>query len=232
MNTKQEVIDVLKKIKDDIHPVLDIDFKSKNILIIDLTENNDELQKIDLSNSEEFTEYIFKELEENDSHVAIGRYNENRIIYAKSKLFSGGEDPRTVHLGIDIWVKPFTNVYAPIEGEVHSFNNNTSYGDYGPTIILEHKIKDVVFYTLYGHLSLDSLNNKLEGQFIARGEKFAEIGNYPTNGDWPPHLHFQIINDMLGKKGDFYGVASLKDREKFLNICPNPNLILNIEKLN
>jgi murein DD-endopeptidase MepM/ murein hydrolase activator NlpD len=41
---------------------------------------------------------------------------------------------------------------------VHSFNYNTGLGDYGPTIILEHKIEDHKFYTLYGHLSLESID--------------------------------------------------------------------------
>ena len=63
------------------------------------------------------------------------------------------------------------------------------------------------------------------------GEQIAKIGNYPINGNWPPHLHFQLITDMQGKKGDFYGVSSLEDRNHYLEICPDPNLILNIRSL-
>ena len=132
---------------------------------------------------------------------------------------------------MDIWAKARTPIFAPLKGKVHSFKNNNKFGDYGPTIILKHKIERVKFYTLYGHLSLDSIQNLEKGQIFNKGEKLAKIGNYPENGGWSQHLHFQIITDMQGLEGDFPGVASLKDREKFLELCPDPNLILRIEKL-
>jgi hypothetical protein len=40
---------------------------------------------------------------------------------------------------------------AALDGRVHSFQNNDSLGNYGPTIILEHQVEDLTFYTLYGH---------------------------------------------------------------------------------
>ncbi|MEP6913389.1 MAG: response regulator, partial [bacterium] len=46
------------------------------------------------------------------------------------------------------------------------------------------------------------------------------------NGDWPPHLHFQIIEDMRVHEGDYPGVCSISERAKYLNNCPNPDLIL------
>jgi hypothetical protein len=51
------------------------------------------------------------------------------------------------------------------------------------------------------------------------------------NGQWPPHLHFQIVVDMeipiaIGRKGDYPGVCKLSEKEKYLNNCPNPDLIL------
>lgn len=64
---------------------------------------------------------------------------------------------------------------------------------------------------------------------INKGEKFAEIGNEKENGNWPPYLHFQVISDMFGKEFDFPGVSSLKNKSEFLELCPNPNLILNLQ---
>jgi hypothetical protein len=46
------------------------------------------------------------------------------------------------------------------------------------------------------------------------------------NGQWPPHLHFQVIIDMEFKKGDYPGVCKLNEKEKYLRNCPNPDLIL------
>jgi hypothetical protein len=75
----------------------------------------------------------------------------------------------------------------PFPATIHSFANNTDPLDYGPVIVLQHDIGDgLTFYTLYGHLSASSLDSLTIGQPIAQGQKFAEIGTYPTNGDWPP----------------------------------------------
>ena len=63
-----------------------------------------------------------------------------------------------MHIGLDLWIKAGTPVLSALDGKVHSFDFNAGFGDYGPTIILEHQLEDQTFYTLYGHLSLDSLD--------------------------------------------------------------------------
>jgi 4-aminobutyrate aminotransferase-like enzyme len=68
-----------------------------------------------------------------------------------------------------------------------------------------------------------------EGQQVKKGMQIAEVGNFPENGNWVPHLHFQVISDMLGYKDDFPGVANPDQREVWLSLCPDPNLILGIE---
>ena len=198
-----------------------IDNQMQSFVILDLSKNNSELSSIDISNAEQFSAYILKKI--GTAHFGVGKYNEDRAIYNHSTLF-GSE--RSIHLGMDLWTKPNTNVMAPLAGTVHSFANNKGKGDYGPTIILEHNL-GFKFFTLYGHLTIDSLDIS-EGQEIAKGQVFAKVGNYPNNGDWPSHLHFQIITDMLGKKGDFAGVCSKQDRDTFLKLCPDPNIILRL----
>jgi peptidoglycan LD-endopeptidase LytH len=232
MNKSEEVIRVLKNSEKKIAPVLGFNLNRVNVFAFDLSKDNHELKQINLNNTDQFTDYVFNTMQEKNTPVAVGKYNENRTIYARSELFKGEENPRTIHLGIDLWAKAETPVYAPLPGKVHSFQNNDQFGDFGPTIILEHNIEPVIFYTLYGHLSLDSLTNLKIGSKIAAGSQIAKIGNYPVNGNWPPHLHFQIITDLLGMHGDFYGVVSIKDHGNFLKICPDPNHILRIDYLN
>src|SRR5262249_35910782 len=67
-----------------------------------------------------------------------------------------------------------------------------------------------------------------EGKPIARGAELARIGVAAVNGDWPPHLHFQIITDLLDTRGDFPGVARPNQRAVWLSLSPDPNLILGI----
>jgi murein DD-endopeptidase MepM/ murein hydrolase activator NlpD len=131
-----------------------------------------------------------------------------------------------LHLGIDIWGKPYTKVMSPLDGIVHSFAFNNAFGDYGATIILTHNLEGQTFYTLYGHLSLNSIKNIQEGDRIKKGDVFTEFGIPFENGQWPPHLHFQLVIDMEGKKGDYPGVCKFSEREKYLANCPDPDLIL------
>ena len=205
--------------------IIDIPFSGKDYYSLDFSAANPELHKVDLSNIREFNGYVFDQLSAVGAQVGYGGYNEDRIIYKRSSHFQG-EEPRSVHLGIDLWVKAYTNVFAPFDSIVHSYADNEGLGNYGPTIILEHKISDLKFYTLYGHLTRESLSELKPGREIKKGDKIGQIGDFPENGDWPPHLHFQIITDMMGLKGDFPGVAKPSERDKFLSICPDPNLIL------
>jgi len=198
---------------------------------LDFSENNIALLLRDFSGTKVFSDYVFEELLVNQSLIGIGGYNENRVIYRHREHFSKQEEnPRCIHLGTDVWSNAGEPVYAPLDGEVHSFAFNNQYGDYGPTIILKHALDGISFYTLYGHLSLDSLEGLYEGKKFISGEKFAMIGDYPINGDWPPHLHFQIISDIQNYNGDFPGVCSVTDREYYLSICPDANLILKVEE--
>ncbi len=110
---------------------------------------------------------------------------------------------------------------------MHSFQNNEGDRNYGPTIILEHKVSpELTFYTLYGHLSLESLDGLQVGQKIVKGHQIASVGAISVNGNWPPHVHFQVMLDMLGYEGDFPGVAFPEQAEIWKSICPNPAILL------
>lgn len=203
--------------------VVDID----EFIKLNFTANNQELETLDLVDTASFSTYVFNKIYAAGAKMGIGGYMENRVIYRRSEHFSAGNEvQRNIHLGIDLWAAAGTPVYAPLAGKVHSFRNNANFGDYGPTIILEHSYEGKPLYTLYGHLSLGSLDGLYEGKIIKAGEKIAEIGDYPVNGDWPPHLHFQVMTDMLGMHGDFPGVCAESDKEKFAKICLNPDFLL------
>lgn len=159
-----------------------------------------------------------------------GRYDETRPFYTTDAYAVEGNDGpewRTVHIGLDVFLPPGTPVHAPLNGVLHSFKDNANERDYGPTIILEHKVSETLtFWTLYGHLSRRSLEHLAVGQKIKAGEAFCEIGPMPENGNWPPHLHFQVILDLMGWEGDFPGVAFPRWREVWKSICPDPWLLL------
>jgi murein DD-endopeptidase MepM/ murein hydrolase activator NlpD len=202
---------------------------SKSWVKLDLSQNNPQLKLIDVSSSQLLSEYINSHINEAQAKVAWGGYLEQRNIYQRSTYFnSTAEDERNIHLGIDIWAAAGTEVFAPVDGVIHSFNNNTNYGDYGPTIIIAHEVEGFKFHTLYGHLSLSSIKNIKQGDIIKGGSKVGNLGASDVNGDYPPHLHFQIVIDMQDLLGDYPGVCSQKDLEFYKKNCPDPNILLAI----
>lgn len=210
--------------------VVPFDLQKRRTAVLDLSASNRDLQHLDLTGTEELSSYIQHIITESQAETAVGGYNEDRTIYRKSELF-GHEEPRTVHLGIDIWAPARTPVSAAYDGHIHSFQDNRAFGDYGPTVILSHTSGSIIWHTLYGHLSRKSLEGLKEGDEVGASEVFAEIGDETENGQWPPHLHFQIILDMEGKTGDYPGVCAASQREYYLKNCPDPQLLLQIRSL-
>lgn len=197
---------------------------------IDLSESNSNLHSIDLNDAEVFSEYILKALEIQSKKIAYGGYLEKRLIYNRSSHFKNksSENQRDIHLGLDFWSFEGTAVMAALDGRVHSFKNNKAHGDYGPTIILEHHLKGVKFFTLYGHLSLKSIKALKIGIRVHAGEVIGDLGAPSINGDYPPHLHFQIVRDLEGNFGDYPGVCTEKELDFYAHNCPDPNLLLKL----
>ncbi|GAA4813195.1 peptidoglycan DD-metalloendopeptidase family protein [Litoribaculum gwangyangense] len=209
--------------------VLDASIPRSKYVAIDLSATNENLNSVDVSSSLKFETYINNHIKTHDGLVAYGGYLEVRNIYKRSKHFNNqAHDERNIHLGIDLWNDAGTFIYAPLDGVVHSFNNNQNYGDYGPTIILKHEVEGIEFFTLYGHLSVASLDDLHDNKPFKQGEPIATLGDASVNGDYPPHLHFQIIKDLQGLRGDYPGVCSKTNLEFYKSNCPNPNVILKL----
>lgn len=209
--------------------LLDTDIPLENFVPIDLSYRNKELENFAIGEPRFFERYIKSFLKANNAQVAYGGYLEERTLYQGRENFGYNTDnPRNIHLGIDFWCDAGTVVLVPMDGRVHSFRNNSKNGDYGPTIILEHSYRDVVFYSLYGHLSAESFLNIYINKSVKAGEKLGFLGTASVNGNYAPHLHFQLIRDIGNYIGDYPGVSSKADLEYYRHNCPDPNLLLNL----
>jgi 4-aminobutyrate aminotransferase-like enzyme/Ser/Thr protein kinase RdoA (MazF antagonist) len=225
-----EVQDWLKRNHEEIGSIVDFSLQDTPAVVIDLSAGSLDVPNLeDLSDIEKFIELVVKKIKDAQAEYGVGRYNEARLIYSGEQYVSSGE-MRTIHIAVDLFLNPGTRILAPMDGKVHSFLYNKNPLDNGPTIVLEHEIGNtgLVFYTLYAHLSKASLDGLEKGKEFRQGREVARVGEYPTNGGWPPHLHFQLIVDMLGREGDFFGAATPSQRDIWLSICPNPNVILGI----
>lgn len=206
--------------------IVEYDPMADTLYRFDFTAENTELDIEVVSDSKQFSKWVDDKLKSGGYRYGIGGYMEHRTIYARSKHFDTSDEPRRLHLGVDIWADAGTPVYAPLDGIIHSFQDNNNFGDYGPTIILQHDLNGLILYSLYGHLSRNSLQGLAVGQHISKDQQIAAFGTVSENGSWPPHLHFQLMFDMEGKMGDYPGVARFSEKEHWLQNIPDPNLIL------
>jgi murein DD-endopeptidase MepM/ murein hydrolase activator NlpD len=228
MSPTEQLTTYLKANPNAIGKVVDYDAAVDKLYAFDFTAANTELDLDTVTDSEKFSQWINDKLKAANYRYGIGGYMEHRTIYARSKHFDTNDEPRRLHLGVDIWGDDGTPVYSPLDGTVHSFKDNDNFGDYGPTIILQHDLDGLVLYSLYGHLSRESLVGLSVGQSISKNQQIATLGDINVNGHWPPHLHFQLMFDLQGKAGDYPGVAKFSEKEEWIKNIPDPNLILNV----
>jgi murein DD-endopeptidase MepM/ murein hydrolase activator NlpD len=158
----------------------------------------------------------------------LGLYGENRTVYATPQ-FADAASPerRTIHLGIDVFAPAGTPVHAPLQGRVRHLTYNADPLDYGHTLILEHDLNDTRVFTLYGHLAA-TLPGLHPTGMVEPGQIIAHLGDWPENGGWAPHIHFQIITDLLATDGNFFGVGHASLQDIWSDISPDANLLMRL----
>lgn len=211
-------------------PLLPSSWQQAPALLLDLSDPS--WQCIDSHDIAALTHHTQQLCDSAGAQFAVGRYAEKRTIYARDMLFKADDKIRNVHIGLDIMLPQQTELYAPFTGIIHSIANHQTSGDYGPTLILQHQLQHEIFYTLYGHLNLASIQNKKIGQIIPAGESFAAVGDSNINGHWPTHVHLQIIHQLAADADDYPGVVHESDLDFYLKNCPDPNLIVNLNYIN
>ncbi len=208
--------------------ILGLPLTAENTKLLDFSLSSRILARVDdLSDPRHYEKPLRDHL--GDGLVGIGYYNEVRPIYLTDMFAIDHQERRTVHIGVDLFARSGAPVYAPLDGKIHSLADLADEQDYGPVLILKHQPRpDIRFYTLYGHLSPETLNRWQVGQEVSAGDLISHIGDFPRNGNWTPHLHFQIISDMLDFRDSFPGVCSPRARDLWTSLSPDPNQILRL----
>jgi len=228
---RERVIDFLRRA--DPAQVLELDVRDAPIMAVDLSIDSPLLSGDPRENDEpSLTKRLFARMADHGVRVGVGGYDEPRLVYV-APAFSLGPRPtdehRTIHIGLDLFAEAGTVVSAPLDGTVHAFADNAFPQDYGPVIILRHETDTGDdFFTLYGHLSRESLIELRVGDRVRAGAPIATLGAPEVNGGWTPHLHMQIMLDLLGLGTDFPGVAPPSRRRAWIDLCPDPNLLVRV----
>ncbi|PST85204.1 peptidase M23 [Pedobacter yulinensis] len=224
--TSHPLAGALDQYRESFSQVVPFDPGRDSLYRLDLTLQNSLLNEQIYTDTTLFSRWINEMLRAHGARYGIGGYAEHRDIYAKSDHFDASGEPRRLHLGVDIWGPAGTPVFNFYDAVVHSFADNNRNGDYGATIILKYELGGHAFHALYGHLNRAALAGLQKGGFVPAGKQIASLGVPQENGNWPPHLHFQLIIDMKGMAGDFPGVCRYSERDIFLANCPDPQVIL------
>ena len=226
----QRVVDWLRAHGDELADVTPVDVRRASLFHSDWSVGAREpIAAKEYADAAAFTARIWRAMHAAGAEAAVGSYDHERPTYGGA-LFATTGEPRSVHIGVDIFMHAGTPVFAPLDGVVRSFADNAAKFDYGPCVVLEHDVGGGApkYFTLYGHLDRDSLREVHVGKRIACGERIGRMGPFPENGDWPPHVHVQLIMDMLDFRGDFNGSCRRSQRDVWLSLCPDANLVTRV----
>ncbi|MBZ0328677.1 MAG: aminotransferase class III-fold pyridoxal phosphate-dependent enzyme [Altibacter sp.] len=160
--------------------------------------------------------------------LIAGGYCEPRPLYTASsydKEGNSGPESRTYHLGIDFWLPAGTPVHTLFDGEVVTATNDAGYKEYGGLVILKHLADGNPFFSLYGHLSVESATGHKIGTRLKKGDRIGVLGTPEENGNWAPHLHFQLMLSLLDFELDYPGVTYANQLSVWKSLCPDPNLL-------
>ena len=179
-------------------------------------------------------EWMQAQMDAARAQFVVGRYDEDRSCYQGEQFRTDAPEPRSVHTGIDLFIAEDTTVHAMLPGVVESVVDNDLAYDYGPTVVLRHESGDgTPFWVLYGHLSRATLALHKPGDAVAAGDVVGFIGDHTVNGGWAPHVHVQIMTDLmadpeLGFDGNFEGAGEPSRMDIWRSLVPDANLLIRL----
>ncbi len=200
-----------------IYPLFGTQFSNQTIQKIDLTDQGHLAEIEDIGTR---IEQLFIHF---NAPLLYGGYLEKRSFYSRSNLFANEITNRDIHLGVDYWTTEGTEVYLPYDAILWNQKDNQNYLDYGPTLIFKLlKPNDHFSYMLFGHLSRNSLNLHEVGDIVLAGTRIGSLGHESENGQWPPHLHLQLMKNINSPDGDYPGLCDEISLPEFRSNCPEP----------
>jgi 4-aminobutyrate aminotransferase-like enzyme len=210
-------------------PVVAAPLDRDHVAILDASLAPERLSHPSRDGGDNLTAWWRAEIARVSPRVGIGRYAEDRGIYDHPDA-PREANPRKIHHAIDIFLPAGAEVLCPYPGTIADFANDTEHHGFGGILILRHETdQSVPFWTFYGHLAPGGLAGLKRGQKIDKGTVIGRLAAEAENGDWPPHLHFQLMTHLLGWEAlDVIGISWASQWELWREICPDPNIVLGI----
>lgn len=211
------------------------DQKKQDAIHLDLSVSSLWIENEAAFNDLTYFQYKIERLQEaHPNKIIAGGYLEPRPLYTSEDYdipSDQGPISRCVHLGVDFWLPSKTPVHALLDGTVVMALDRKGEKEYGGFVILEHRFSNDSFYTLYGHLDPASIAAHKVGDALKKDALIGKLGSKENNGNWAPHLHFQILLDLLNYTEDFPGVQTYQSQELWADLCPDPNQMFQLKSL-
>ncbi|HEU4825881.1 MAG TPA: aminotransferase class III-fold pyridoxal phosphate-dependent enzyme, partial [Dongiaceae bacterium] len=208
-----------------LRPVLDRAPALSSKAIVPFGDPDHAIAKASAARRPEEADRLWRAIAAKDgTELGIGPWGEERPVYA-SDAFRSLFDPdrrRTVHLGLDLFAPAGSNVRTPLDGTVVDLYETEVPLDYGHAVLLRHQPEGPAFYSLWGHLSAQTVRDRKVGEQLRAGEVIGQLGDTHENGDWQPHVHIQLITYQPERAADIIGAGEPGYRDVWRDLFPDP----------
>jgi 4-aminobutyrate aminotransferase-like enzyme/Ser/Thr protein kinase RdoA (MazF antagonist) len=183
------------------------------------------IAKASAARQPEEAERLWRAIADKDGvELGIGPWGEERPVYSSDAFRSvfAPDQRRSLHLGLDLFAPAGSNVRTPLDGIVVDLLETDVPLDYGHAVLLRHEPGNLVFHSLWGHLSAQTVRDRRMGERLSAGDVVGQLGGPHENGNWQPHVHIQLITYEPERAADVIGAGEARYREVWEEIFPDP----------
>ncbi|HEY1385127.1 MAG TPA: aminotransferase class III-fold pyridoxal phosphate-dependent enzyme [Dongiaceae bacterium] len=208
-----------------LQPVLDQPVAVLSKATVPFGDPQHPIAKASAARRPEEAERLWRAIADKDGiALGIGPWGEERPVYSSDafrSVFAPGQR-RTLHLGLDLFAPAGSNVRTPLDGVVVDLFETDAPLDYGHAVLLRHEVEGRRFYSLWGHLSAQTVRDRKAGEQLRAGEAIGQLGDARENGNWQPHVHVQLITYEPEHAGDIIGAGEAGHLDVWRELFPDP----------
>ncbi|HEV8389522.1 MAG TPA: phosphotransferase, partial [Dongiaceae bacterium] len=190
------VVAWIAKNRDVLRPVLDKAPALQSKAMVPFGDPLHPVAKASAARQPDEAERLWRAIADKDGvELGIGPWGEERPVYSSDAFRSvfAPDHRRSLHLGLDLFAPAGSNVRTPLDGVVVDLFETDVPLDYGHAVLLKHEPDGLVFYSLWGHLSAQTVRDRRVGERLKAGDVIGQLGGTHENGNWQPHVHIQLI---------------------------------------
>jgi 4-aminobutyrate aminotransferase-like enzyme/Ser/Thr protein kinase RdoA (MazF antagonist) len=168
------------------------------------------IAKASAARQPEEAERMWRAIADKDGiELGIGPWGEERPVYSSDAFRS-------------VFAPAGSNVRTPLDGTVVDLFETDVPLDYGHAVLLKHEEDGLVFHSLWGHLSAQTVRDRKLGERLKAGDIIGQMGAPHENGNWQPHVHIQLITYQPACAADIIGAGEGGYRAVWEELFPDP----------